>query len=134
MSFTTPTFNLLCDIYTGPWSGKSLRQADVTCNLAFGKRVNGFSEALDPFPLGNGTNARVTLLLPAGTDVRSFPLNPVSDMVEVPKGTGRWYIVAFVDDIGKGFANEHRCAVLGQASQTVNATQFAGLVWPIPMP
>jgi hypothetical protein len=52
----------------------------------------------------------MNLLVPALTDVRG-PQDPVGpDMVEVPAGSGRWYQVVFVDDIAKGFSNEHRTA------------------------
>jgi hypothetical protein len=52
----------------------------------------------------------MNLLLPPFIDVRG-PQDTVSfDMVEVPEGTGRWYQVTGVDDIGKGFDNEHRTA------------------------
>lgn len=63
----------------------------------------------------------MNLLLPVGTDVRG-PQDTVSntdastqvkgDYVECPSGSGRYYVVAFVDDIGKGFTNEHRDACL----------------------
>jgi hypothetical protein len=54
----------------------------------------------------------MTLMVPALTDIRG-PQDTVSfDMVECPLGSGRWYRVCAVDDIGKGFANEHRAALL----------------------
>jgi hypothetical protein len=52
----------------------------------------------------------MNLLLPAKTDVRGPQDVRSFDMVEVPAGSGRWYSVVFVDDIGRGFANEHRTA------------------------
>jgi hypothetical protein len=54
----------------------------------------------------------MNLLLPPAVDVRG-PQDTVSfDMVEVPAGSGRWYSVVGVDDIGKGFSNEHRTAAI----------------------
>lgn len=54
----------------------------------------------------------MNLLLPKGVDVRG-PQDTVSfDMAEVPAGSGRWYRVVGVDDVGKGFTNEHRTASL----------------------
>lgn len=114
MAFRLPSFNLLCNITTcdvpntpaiptGPY-----RLTDQECQLTYGRRVQVAST-------GGTTTAGVlvlvmNLLLPVETDIRG-PQDTVSfDMVEVPSGTGRWYYVAGVDDIGKGFANEHRTA------------------------
>jgi hypothetical protein len=119
MSFTLPTFNLTVNIFTAA-TPLVLRVVTVG-NLAWGRRVNVASTG--------GTDAigvplvTMSLLLPPGTDIRG-PLAPgFADRVEVPAGTGRFYEVAFVDDIGKGFPNEHRCAVLEQTSPQ-----------PIPLP
>jgi hypothetical protein len=131
MSFTLPEFNLTCDIYTGPWATRVFRLS-ASGNLAFGKRVQ--QAALDSvgggFPIGS---SQPVLLLPALTDIRSGVQVPKTDLVEVPSGSGRWYLVFAVDDIGKGFPNEHRAAVLIQVSSLVSSTEFAGLNWPVPM-
>ena len=71
------------------------------------------------------------LLLPALTDIRSvvtFPGGGGSkcDIVECPLGSGRFYLVISVDDVGKGFGNEFRCAA-------IQATNLYG-VWPTPIP
>lgn len=53
------------------------------------------------------------LLLPPITDIRGMQdVSGFVDVVEVPQGTGRWYGVAVVDDVGKGYPNEHRTALL----------------------
>lgn len=52
------------------------------------------------------------LLLPALTDVRCAVCGAPPDVIEVPAGSGRCYFVSFVDDISKGFASEHRLALL----------------------
>jgi hypothetical protein len=65
------------------------------------------------------------LLLPPGTDIRSGVLGTADD-VEVPAGSGRFYEVEFVDDVGKGFANEYRVALLIQTT--------AWGAWPLPYP
>lgn len=52
----------------------------------------------------------MSLLLPLQTDIRGLQDTVSQDMVEVPAGSGRWYSVQIVDDIGKGYANEHRSA------------------------
>lgn len=66
----------------------------------------------------------VYLRLPAGTDIRfSIAGGPPLDTVEVPAGTGRFYLVAQVEDSHKGFANEYRVAVI-----------IARGIWPVPYP
>jgi len=114
MAFRLPTFNLTCNIY--PMNAPNIpdiplnppRIADQICQLTYGRRVNvastgGTDEAGVPLQSMN-------LLLPAGVDIRG-PQDTVSaDMVEVPAGSQRWYWVIFVDDVAKGFGNEHRTA------------------------
>lgn len=134
MSFTLPDFNITCNIYTGPWSTKALRLAAVACNLAWSRRVGAGQEYIDPQLSGSFVTGSMSLLLPAGTDLRAFPTYPISDVVEVPAGTGRWYLVGFVDDIGRGFANEHRCGLIAQMNPQVNFGLYAGSQWPTPMP
>lgn len=124
MAFPLPTFNLTCNIQSYPGG---VTRVTSPCNLAFGRRVNVASTG------GTGSTGIMvvcmTLLLPALTDCRtptpgalpdSTPT--VVDQVEVPAGSGRKYWVVFCDDIGKGFANEHRVAILQQLSI------------PVPMP
>lgn len=90
-------------------------------NLAWGKRVNvpstGGTASLG-YPL-----MTMQLLLPPLTDVRGDASFVAADVVEVPSGSGRYYRVVFVDDFGKGFPNEHRGAIIYQASP-----------WPVPTP
>jgi len=114
MAYRLPVFNLSCNIASfGLWP---VVRVVSPCNLAYGRRVNVASTGGTTFigiPL-----VTMTLLLPPRTDVRG-PLSATSaDLVEVPAGTGRFYTVAFVDDIGRGFTNEHRCAVLEQQAPT----------------
>ena len=70
-------------------------------------------------PVGGG----MWLLVPTGTDIRDFKTGGSGDTVEVGAGTGRFYVVCWVDDIGGGFANEHRFAEL-----------VAVAPWPVPYP
>jgi hypothetical protein len=134
MAFILPAFNLTCNLYTGPWLTKVLR-ASPPCNLAWGRRVNPNQILGSTFP-GFDFQQAMSLLLPAGTDVRdasqSDPI--VYDIVEVPAASGRFYGVFVVDDIGKGFSNEHRCAVILKIYQSMDPVVFAGLIWPTPMP
>lgn len=134
MAFTLPDFNLVCDVYAmpgGTWSTRALRTAGVACNLALGRRVQQMTVDFPDSILGA---AAPSLLLPPLTDVRDYACGGTADMVEVPSGSGRWYQVALVDDIGKGFANEHRIAWIYKAAQAYSATRYSGLVWPSPIP
>lgn len=113
MAFSLPDFNLdvnIWDVNVVPPVGAP----DVVTigNLAWGRRV--------AVPSTGGTSGlgvvlmTMTLLLPAGTDIFGDPDLLVTCVVEVPAGTARYYRVAFVDDAGKGFDNEHRNALLVQ--------------------
>lgn len=123
MAFTLPTFNIDVHIWNPPTVPPAAPSLTVRGNLAWGKRV---------FPGLVGTSSYqehgMTLLLPAGTDVQTAVQNNLNaySVVEAPAGSGRFYIVVFVDDLGKGFDNEHRGAVL---IQTRNYGD-----WPRPMP
>jgi hypothetical protein len=132
MAFTLPVFNLTCNIFDGPWLTKVFR-LDSSCNLAFGRRVQQGFLSGGNFDFG-GNSLLELLMLPPETDIRSGVVVLHTDIVEVPAGSGRWYQVLGVDDIGKGFDNEHRCALLVQISHLTDATAFAGCVWPVPIP
>jgi len=115
-SYRLPTFNLTCDIgapavangRVGPMA--AVRVAGQACQLTYGHRTAVAGSGGTP---SQGTPMFcLSLLLPPGTDVRG-PQDTVShDLVEVPAGSGRLYWVVAVDDIGKGFLNEHRLAYL----------------------
>jgi len=123
--FVVPQFNLVCDIWTGPpVTGPFVppagapRLAGQSCALVYGSRTNVSST-------GGTTSAGVALqtmnlLLPGGTDVRGPQDATAVDVVECPTGSGRWYAVTFVDDIGKGWANEHRTASLQAIEKSWN--------------
>jgi hypothetical protein len=137
MAFTLPDFNLTCEIFAGPYDTRALRISGQVCNLAMGKRTTwGYH---DPTVVGYGI-ATATLLLPPLVDIRenaqlSGPFGTgVYDIVEVPSGSGRWYTVNSVDDIGKGFPNEHRWAGLAKLSSNSGLANTTNLYWPIPMP
>lgn len=127
MVFRVPTFNLLCRIgFTALYNVVPVvwRLSDVPCNLAFGRRVNFAGLAANGPPAA--PTLEVFLLLPKLTDVRSNWQQPTGgfDGVEVPQGSGRFYWVSSFDDSGKGFANEHRVAMLVPMPSS----------WPIPAP
>jgi hypothetical protein len=131
MAFSVPTFPLLCDVYRGPWLTRVLAIHDLACNLAWGRRVSLATNEQD----FNEFALCPTLLVPALSDIRDLKCRAVEDVVEVPSGSGRWYQVASVDDIGKGFSNEHRGVVIFPISENLFPTgSYAGLNWPAPIP
>ena len=119
MSFSLPTFNLTCNIWHRPNVPPAAPSLSVVCNLAFGRRVGPVSY--------NSGSLTMSLLLPPGTDVRTVIETALgNDVIECPAGSKRYYQPLLVDDIGKGFPNEHRFALLQQI------TNFG--LWPIPIP
>jgi hypothetical protein len=116
VAYQIPRMPITCDIFTPDVPGVAAiptspaRLAGVRCNLAWGKRTNAATTG-GTVSVGVLTSA-VDLLLPARTDIRGPQDTTSFDMVCVPSGSGRWYQVTAVDDVGKGFANEYRIAVL----------------------
>ena len=122
MSFSVPVMPLQVNIWRHG-SDPTAVPPDVQTsgNLAWGKRVGNPS-------IGGTTQLGIpfmsmTLLLPALTDIRGDAFDINSDLVEVPAGSGRFYWCAFSDDLGKGFPNEHRGAII---------VQKPPLPWPLP--
>lgn len=134
--FSLPTFILPVDVYSGPFLFRVFRFQTLG-NLALGRRAYPTDVVAGSPSVGSWVPQTVPLLLPKLTDVRDRSVTPTPDMVEVPSGSGRWYVVVSVEDAGKGFANEHRVAYLLKASSAyggVSAMDFAGMVWPSPIP
>jgi hypothetical protein len=63
------------------------------------------------------------MLLPKLTDVRGSLNVAGADTIECPAGSGKYYQCKYVDDRGKGFANEHRVVIMAGAG-----------FWPTPIP
>ena len=142
MAFRVPTFNLSVNLYRGvPVMGTPT----LTCaaNLSPGRRTLLTAPIMGTVP--TFVNAAdwgdvMELLLPKLTDIRGFQNAGLSDVVECPATTFRYYAVLWVDDVGKGFPNEYRLALIKQISfqmLTGGAAQFApfypGLAaWPVP--
>jgi hypothetical protein len=123
--FSIPQFPLIFDFWTCTGAGFAADTAapiriTSPANLAWGRRVNVASTG------GTGSagilTACMTLLLPALTDVRgpadaaaaADPLTGFSGDIcgFLANGVPRYYQVVMVDDVGKGFANEHRAAII----------------------
>lgn len=125
MAYTLPTFNLTVNVWhahdltTGPPAGAP----DVvpSCNLALARKYEGSG----PFAMH--------CYLPPLTDVRKPDVTNVDlvDIAECPAGSGRWYVIWCVDDVGKGFANEYRVAGLYPADEW---TSDGAWNWPTPIP
>lgn len=114
MAFHQPNFNLLANVTTCDVPGVpaipigAIRLPNQPCALVYGKRSANSSSGGTTLP-GIPVET-INVLFPKGTDVRG-PQDTVSfDMIECPAGTGRWYMCVFLDDIGKGYLNEHRTA------------------------
>jgi hypothetical protein len=134
-AYDIPDFALPVNIYSGPWLTKVLRLS-LDGNLSIGRRIYQSGFGADP---GFGVHQLEAcpgpiLLLPAGTDIRTPAQADTYDIVEAPAGSGRWYKVRGVDDVGKGYANEFRFAILAKIYQTWDPVEYAGCFWPIPMP
>lgn len=79
-------------------------------NLSPGRRSTGVRSRT-----GYGTGDSVEaayLMLPAHTDVRDQRNGAQPDALEVPGGSGRFYLANHVEDVAKGFTNEYRMVVL----------------------
>ncbi len=131
MAYSLPDFNLSCDIYTGPWLTKVFRLTS-DCNLAIGRR--GMFIPFDWANSGPLYTPLPQLLVPALTDVRDSSCTGESDVIECPAGSGRWYRVVGVDDLGKGFPNEHRFAFCAKIYDQMDHARYPGLQWPTPIP
>lgn len=123
MAFVLPTFPITCEIFDSglPPPAGPARISGQPCQL---RAPQANMTIIIP---AAGATSSVVLLLPPGTDIRdpwNAPINS-NDYVEAPSGSGRFYRVMFMDDIAKGFSNEHRFAVLIKVS---------GLPWPTPSP
>lgn len=118
MAYVIPAFPLTVNCWHSPSFPPAPADLVFMGNLAFGRRVSldEFADTTAPDPM-----VSYYLLVPALTDVRDGAGPPSGDTVEVPAGSGRLYKVVYVDDLGKGFANEHRMAIITK-------------IWPWPVP
>jgi hypothetical protein len=118
--FQLPTFNLDMNVWhgyplSGPWP--PTRPADFT----FKGQLAEWSRLIIHITGATGS-AFIQIRAPKGTDLRGQNSTTANDVVEAPAGTGRYYQIVFVDDVGKGFSNEYR---LGYA-------QWANFPTPLP--
>jgi hypothetical protein len=118
MAYSLPTFNLAINIWrNGNRPPGPLPDVTTTGNLAAGRRsapLIVYVGISPPLPIVN--QQVVQLLLPALTDVQDVDSAAGPDWIEVPAGTGNFYQVARVYDAGRGFANEHRVALISRVA------------------
>lgn len=138
MGFTTPTFNLPFHLWRQPLTVGGLPRSSGMCNLSVGQRQT-LNLDTSVFVTGYVTGVQ-GLMVPAGYDIAGILTDPVSygeDIVEVPGGSGRFYVVLTVVDVGKGFGNEYRLAVIAQLNQAMilfTGNPWAAPAWPVPTP
>ncbi len=127
MAFVIPEFPLTVNVFTGNNISVAAR---LQCpgNLAWGKRSGNTGFGISTPGFNNPFPWTMDLLVPALTDIRDFGTSSgTADALEIPAGSGRFYLAFHVDDIGKGFPNEHRCAIV---AKRVGPLGF----WPTPIP
>jgi hypothetical protein len=116
LSYQLPTFNL--DVRLWRWVNWNLGVPPTAPpDLLFKGQLRLFRTAfMSPNP--SSAPVRVALLVAKGTAIQGrygwFTPTNVPDLVEVPAGTGRYYTVAAVDDVARGFSNEYRFCRLEQ--------------------
>jgi hypothetical protein len=107
MAYTIPVMVLQCNIGFNLSSGATPRLSDVACNLMRGRSIPVVRSGTTLL----SSNESMHIALPKLTDVRGpQDMGGDPDQIECPAGTGRFYNVWFVDDVGKGFPNEYRIA------------------------
>lgn len=131
-SFALPNFNLTAGVWHSPGRAPALYGPPdlvTPCNLANG-RVSHVLQEVRRTDVRQVLGASASALFPKQTDLRDFSVTSDVDVVEIPLHSGRYYWVAFVDDIAKGFVNEHRWAILPK----VHSDGFYDYRWPSIIP
>jgi hypothetical protein len=125
VAFRVPAMPLSISIWRnqGTLGLYTLPNLITVCNLSPGRRV-----------MANVGLMPMEFLFPKLTDVRAAWNSGTQDLLECPSGSKRFYDVEFVDDVGKGFANEYRI-VFAQYYPNGNTTLVDGpFPAPIPLP
>lgn len=132
-SFNMPVFNLAAFIWHNFGTNVDHRpppDLEVNVNLANGRVAHLPVWTAAP-PAIQALSMSSSVLLPKLTDIRDNSCSNGPDVIEIPKNSGRFYWVSYVDDIAKGFDNEHRWAVV-QKIFTYGRWQIYR--WPSPIP
>jgi hypothetical protein len=135
MGFMPPTFNLTANIWRYLTPVGNPPDATTPCNLSNTRARESVGYVIATSRLQYVPQTE--LLVPKLTDLRGYSTTNTGDCVEVPAGSGRFYGVLWVDDVGKGFTNEYRIAAIlplvGWALSYFN-TGWSGRLWPVPLP
>jgi hypothetical protein len=118
--YRVPAFPLTVNVWRAATGTGNPPDVVTVGNLAWGQRkTTSTGIPLDSYP----DQLLSYLLIPPLTDIRDSYSPGGADVVEVPAGSLRYYQVVQVDDVGKGFPNEFRFAVI-----------FKLAPWPSPIP
>lgn len=113
MTFKAPVFPVPCNIWHQQFGPAPTRSPDVvtTCSVGYLR----FWSAQYSNQGGSTGQTFVVIRLPKGTNIHDalqLPLPPVGgqaggDTIEAPAGSGRFYSVTMLTQVGQGFINEH---------------------------
>lgn len=118
MAFVLPTFNLDFNVWHAPRVPTDGGPDDSgTCQLRGADHTAACVNPNETLAAGNYA------LFPPLQDLRDLNSPSGTDVIEIPAGSLRYYRVLNVDDIAKGFDNEHRFAILTKWND-----------WPVPIP
>lgn len=135
MAFMLPNFNMQYGVwwnYDPLVSDYGSPDLKPNGNLTPGKRVmQAFSGEQWDFEGVLVYGNPMELLCEAGEDIRCKTDVENWSMIEAPFHSGRLYVVVYVDDIGKTFANEHRYVLMHRVAQAV---VFTADTIPVPVP
>lgn len=134
MPYDTADFNIVCGI--APSGSPSLppdyRTTDQPCAFRSPTRAGlvPFGVVLSTGATNNTATGQV--LFPKGTDVRDRAQygGVRLDLIEIPYGSKQWWAVQVVQDVGFGWPNEFRIALVGKFY--VTGSPYWG--WPLTMP
>lgn len=118
MSFREPVYNASINLWHGQFGGAFYDPAAGDPVGPPDDVINGqvrYGRQSQVVATGGTTSTGIlvfgmSLLVPKTTDIRDVFSATGADIVEVPVGSGLFYAVQYVDEIGRGFANEHRVA------------------------
>jgi len=130
MAYNLPQFNLEANIWDvdNPIPNVPLGVPRLTTPCQLRAPYRNFSRQVSQSAEQSVQGVSWSIIFPAETDVRdaSNGIDKV-DLVECPAGSGRIYLVLYVDDAAKGFENEYRVAI-------VRKTVISSFYWPVPIP
>jgi len=137
VGFSVPTFNLVVNLWRQPRTINLVPDRTFMANLAASRIVQAYA-AIDVF-FTNVPAPFAGLLCPKLTDIAGMWVAALAgeDCVEVPAGSGRFYMVLTVEDVAKGFPNEYRHALICQLnSETIliSGNPWGAPSWPVPTP